>query len=129
MKRKLHIGSNRFTDVLVMDEPGEGGACHEYYISRADDADIVPVGEFGHIKFQKGPVKENGVNGCHQEDLIAIVIDRLRSFQAGDFACRENALALTKLEEALHWLNHRTNERIDQGVEGTNQHRSSSNAT
>jgi hypothetical protein len=116
--RKLKIGQHRFTEVNVMDEPGDGGACHEYAISRAEDSNIVPVGEFGCIKFQKGPVKENGVNGCFQEDLIAIVIDRLQCFQAGDFACRENALALTKLEEALHWLNHRTNDRQARGVEG-----------
>lgn len=122
--RKLDIGTNRFTEVNVKDEPGEGGASHEYYISRADGRDDLPAGEFGFVKFQKGPVKENGVNGCHQEDLIAIVIDRLRSFQAGPFSCRENALALTKLEEALHWLNARTQDRIAQGVEGTNQRRS-----
>lgn len=39
-----------------------------------------------------------------QEILLAIVIDRLRSFQSGPFSSRENALALTKCEEALHWL-------------------------
>ena len=119
--RELNIGTKNFTVVNVKDEPGFGGACHEYYISRADDKDVVPVGEFGFVKFQKGPVKEHGVNGCHQEDLLAIVIDRLRSFQAGEFACRENALALTKLEGALHWLNRRTDDRQARGVEGTNQ--------
>jgi hypothetical protein len=50
-----------------------------------------------------------------------ICIDRLRSFQSGDFKCRENALALTKLEEALHWLNHRTRDRQSRGVEGINK--------
>ena len=89
-------------------------------MSRADAKDDSPAGEFGHVQFQNGPVKEFGVNGCHQEDLLAIVIDRLQSFQAGEFSCRENALALTKLEEAMHWLNHRTNARIARGVEGTN---------
>ncbi|MCK5607171.1 hypothetical protein KAR91_35130 [Candidatus Pacearchaeota archaeon] len=64
-------------------------------------------------------MKEHGVNGCHHEDLIAIVIDRLKSFQQGVFICRENALAITKLEEAVHWLRHRTNDRINRGVEGT----------
>ena len=39
----------------------------------------------------------------------------------GDFACRENALALTKVEEALHWLNHRTADRQRRGVEGKNE--------
>jgi len=134
MTREVKIGSSRFSVVHATDDPGDGGAYHEYSISRVltsatamlsiyrppqDDLDIVPFGEFGHIKFQKGPVKENGVNGCHQEDLIAIVLDRLQCFQAGDFACRENALAITKLEEALHWLNHRTKDRVDRGVEGT----------
>ena len=118
--RELNIGTKRFTAVCVMDEPGDGGACHEYSISRIDDSDVVPVGEFGFVKFQKGPVKEKGVNGCHQEDLIAIVIDRLQCFQAGDYACRENELALFMLEEVLKVLNRRTADRQARGVEGTN---------
>jgi hypothetical protein len=52
------------------------------------------------------------------DPLIAIVIDRLRGFQSGPFSCRENALALTKMEEALHWLNARTRDRMERGVEG-----------
>lgn len=118
--RKLEIGQHRFTEVHVSDEPGEGGACHKYYISRTDSPPKTVAGEFGHVYFQNGPVKESGINGCHQEDLIAIVIDRLQHFQAGDYKCRENALALTKLEEAMHWLNHRTNDRQTRGIEGTN---------
>lgn len=118
---KVNIGTNNFTEVFRMDEIGEGGAHHEYIIAFSDNANVendeTPPAQ---IRFQKGPVKENGVNGCHQEDLLAIVIDRLRSFQSGPFACRENALALTKIEEAMHWLNHRTNERQMRGVEGTN---------
>ena len=118
--REVKIGSQNFTKVEVGGEPGQGGACHEYYISPADIADNVTAGEFGNVKFQNGPVKEFGINGCHQEDLIAIVLDRLQSFQKGDYACRENALAITKLEEAMHWLNHRTAARVASGVEGTN---------
>ena len=53
------------------------------------------------------------------EDLIAIVIDRMQGFQSGQFKCRENAVALTKLEEALMWLRKRTQDREDRGVEGT----------
>ncbi len=41
--------------------------------------------------------------------------------QAGEFSCRENALVITKLEEARHWLDHRTQVREAQGVEGTDQ--------
>ncbi len=120
MSRSLTIGTRRFTEVLANDKPGPGGANHEYLVvshSEGDEGSQI----FTTVKFQKGPVKETGINGIHNEDLIAIVVDRLRGFQSGEFACRENALALTKLEETLHWLNHRTNERIGRGVEGTNQ--------
>jgi len=115
--RKVKIGSRKHTRITVVDRPGNGGACHEYKIEDSQFQGGLP---FATIKFQKGPIKEAGVNGCHQEDLIAIVIDRLQSFQAGDFACRENAIAITKLEECMMWLNKRTAERVARGVEGTN---------
>jgi hypothetical protein len=118
--RELNIGTKRFTKVLALDEPGKGYAYHEYVVIKADsDYSSPETLALAGVHFQNGPVKEFGINGCHQEDLIAICIDRLRSFQAGEYACRENALALTKLEEALHWLRHRTSEREDRGVEGT----------
>ncbi len=72
------------------------------------------------IKFQRGPIKEVGVNGLSNEALLAIVIDRLRGFQLGEFACHENAMALTMAEESLAWLKIRTQQRIERGVEGTN---------
>lgn len=117
--RKLSIGTHRFTEIIVIDEPGQGGACHKYRIVKADGKENEAFLD-STINFQDGPVKEFGINGCHQEDLLAIVIDRLESFQAGPFACRENALALTKIQEAMHWLNHRTAVRQARGVEGIN---------
>lgn len=71
------------------------------------------------IHFQEGPIKECGVNGVCNEDLINMVIDRLEHFQNSDFKCRENALAITALEEALLWLRKRTMGREQRGVEGT----------
>lgn len=112
--RKVN-GSNENVVIGAMDEPGEGGAYHDYRITLKETSRIV-----GDIDFQNGPIKERGVNGCHQEDLLAIVIDRLEHFQAGAFNCRENALALTKIQEALHWLEHRTAARVARGVEGKN---------
>jgi len=112
--------SNENVEIQVFDEPGEGGACHEYYLSPAVTSADEIAGRFGNIRFQNGPIKENGVNGCHQEDLLAIVIDRLEHFQAGEFKCRENALALTKIQEGLLWLQSRTADRTMRGVEGTN---------
>lgn len=43
----------------------------------------------------------------------------MRSFQAGPYSNRANAIALTHMEEALMWLQQRTRERIKRGVEGT----------
>ena len=113
----LTTGTHRFTRVVCLDGPGAGGACHRYRIESVDPD--TPIAIFGSVNFQEGPVKENGVNGLHQEDLLEIVVDRLRCFQQGPFACRENSLALTKIEDAIRWLNHRTAERQARGVEGT----------
>lgn len=106
---------NDTLDIIVTDQPGSGGANHAYRVEHAATAGVPPMLE---VNFQNGPIAEVGVNGVTQEILLAIVIDRLRSFQAGPFSSRENALALTKCEEALHWLQQRTIERMRRGVEG-----------
>lgn len=69
--------------------------------------------------FQNGPIKEFGVNGVTQESLLAIIIDRLKSFQSGPFACEANAFALSHCKSALHELQKRTRARIARGIEGT----------
>ena len=73
------------------------------------------------ICFQDGPIKDFGVNGVQNEDVIVCLIERLKAFQSGNFPCRENAIAITKLEEALMWLTSRTLARIERGVEGKNE--------
>jgi len=120
--RILGIGTTRFTEIQALAEPGQDNACDKYRVVRSETDTTDPeANEFCQVKFQNGPIKEYGINGCHLEDLIAIVVDRLMCFQASDFKCRENALAITKLEEALHWLNHRTSDRKNRGVEGTHK--------
>jgi hypothetical protein len=120
--------TNHQLAIAVEDEPGQGGAYHLYKISGFDtqtnksDPFFTRYGapaRHSTVLFQHGPIKEVGVNGVTQEALLAICIDRLRSFQNGPFKCRENAIALTHLEEALMWLQRRTVERIKRGVEGT----------
>ena len=114
-------GLNEDLHISVIDEPGHGGASHVYTIAYGFN----PLTDAGgslekcRIEFQNGPVKEVGINGITQEALIAVVIDRLRCFQSGSYACRENAIALTKLEEAMMWLQKRTMDRVRRGVEGT----------
>ena len=114
-------GLNEALAINVLDQPGQGNACHEYQIIR----DTHNNGEYDqvelcNIKFQDGPILEAGVNGISGEALLAIVEDRLIGFQSGQFACRENAVALTKIQEAMMWLQKRTRDRMARGVEGTN---------
>lgn len=71
------------------------------------------------VHFQEGPIKEQGVNGINNEDAIVMVIRRLQGFQDSPFSCRENAMAITKLEEALMWLRKRTIGREKREVVGT----------
>lgn len=115
-------GTFNYTKILAGDKPEFGGAYHKYFISRSkEDPENkdVPAGEFGFVQFQKGPIKEFGINGCHHEDLLNIVLDRLETFQHTQFACDENEMTIIKIKEALHWLNHRTLDRMVRGVEGT----------
>ena len=113
--------------ILVNDEPGAGGASHRYEVSGFDvhsnpssrQANMEEPQASVTILFQNGTINEAGVNGITQEVLLEICADRLRSFQAGPYACRENAVALTKIEEAQMWLQSRTLKRMQRGVEGT----------
>ena len=117
--------ANHQVKIAVVDEPGVGGANHKYNIDWYDglkrDKPNVQSRAECFIEFQNGPIKEFGVNGVTQEALLAIMIDRLRSFQAGPFSCRENAIALTHCETALMFLQKRTRARIARGVEGTHE--------
>ena len=116
--------ANDRLEIVVMDDPGVGNACHHYRIMGFDatppSRETIPAVDIAaDVIFQNGPIPENGVNGLTQEALIAICIDRLEGFQSGAFACRENALALTKLQEAQMWLLKRTRDRMARNVEGT----------
>ena len=73
------------------------------------------------VKFtgQTGPSKEVGVNGCQIDALITFARMTIEVFNA-KFPCRENSIAITKLEEAELWLQRRTANREARGVEGTN---------
>ena len=115
-------GCNEAIRLFAKGEPGSGGANHIYEATHLV-AKGPCAGTLNHyyFQFQDGPIKEVGTNGLTHEVFLAIVIDRLKAFQAGSFACRENAIALTKLEEAVHWLHHRTMARIARGVEGTHE--------
>ena len=56
-------------------------------------------------------------DGTTNEELLAVLIDRMNSLQA-KFPCRENAVAITHFETGLLWLQARTANRVARGVEG-----------
>ena len=101
------------TKLCHMDKKGNGGAYHKYAVMDQGAKKLL-----AGIDFQNGGVKDEGVNGCQNEDLLAIVIDRLECFQAGEFACEENAVALASCKVALGMLDERTASRLKRGVEG-----------
>ena len=118
MKELKHdLLTSKYTKVLHESEFGYN-APHYFEVVDSDPNNDVLL---GMVHFQEGPIKECGVNGVCNEDLIAMVICRLEHFQKSEFACRENALAITKLEEALLWLRKRTMGRENRGVEGTHE--------
>lgn len=127
IKRKIEThkvnGLNEALEIAVLDEPGQGGACHRYVIYKPLDAfnEELNANPTCHIDFQNGPIKEFGVNGISGEALLAIVRDRLECFQRGPFACETNQQALDHVVAAMDALHSRTRERTVRGVEGTNQ--------
>ncbi len=70
------------------------------------------------IGFHEGELSAEGPSGLTLEVMLAIAIHRLGVYQA-KMPGRENALALTKLQEASMWLRARTESRQLRGVEGT----------
>ena len=79
-----------------------------------------------HIEWQNGPLGRGNdrqePNGAFVETVISAVVQRIEYYQnttSGRFKCRENAIAITKLEEALLWLDKRTRDREKRQVEGT----------
>lgn len=80
------------------------------------------------IQWQEGPLgrddERQEPNGAFAETVIAAAKQRLEFYQKanrGIFACRENAMAITKLDEALLWLDKRTRDREARQVEGTHR--------
>jgi hypothetical protein len=74
---------------------------------------------------EKGNLSENSISlvtindGTTNEEVLEVLINRLQVLSA-KLPSRETSIAITKLEEALMWLNKRTADRVKRDVEGTN---------
>lgn len=64
------------------------------------------------------PASEGGdLSRCQLTELITTAKIMLEYLNA-KFPCRENAMTITKLDEALMWQEKRTKDRVKRGVEG-----------
>ena len=81
------------------------------FIAINDDENVIT------FKIQNGAIKENGVNGCQIDTMleaVKLIVEGLNK----KFPCKENAMAITKMDEGLMWMRERTRERTIRGVEG-----------
>lgn len=109
----------KLNEVFVSDEKGNGGANHKYLI--CENGSDGTYGIFAEVQFQNGARKlADSIHGVIDTDLLEIVRHRLSCFQQGPFSARDNAIALTHIEEALMWMNRRVEDRIERNVLGTN---------
>lgn len=69
---------------------------------------------------QNGPVKENGVNGCQIDTLIAACFTIVKGLNA-QMPCPENEQVIAHLLSAYDILKKRKEDREKRGVEGTNE--------
>lgn len=105
--------TNKYTTIYV-ETDFNFNAPHNFKVVKSDDNE-----QIADIHFQEGPIKECGVNGVCNEDLINMALCRLQHFQESEFKCEENANAIIYLKSALDELRKRTNKRESRGVEGT----------
>jgi hypothetical protein len=119
-------------DIVVMDDLREkfperftetGAMDHKWFEETIRPVNFVYVrNDKNSLAFtlQNGPIKEVGVNGCQVDTVIEAAKAMLEGLNK-QFPCRENSAAITKLDEALHWLEHRKKDREKRAVEGTSQ--------
>lgn len=85
--------------------------------NKEDKEGVAPIVKF---TIQSDPIGKVGINGCQAVDMLEYTKCLFQSLN-DVFPCRENALTITKLEEAIHWQTARTNDRIKRNVEGKNK--------
>jgi hypothetical protein len=108
---------NESIEITAEGEPASGekgaGGAHHLFVCR------IAGKEVARIQFQEGPRNEAGSTpGITHAALLAIAADTLIDFQSGPFSSREGALALTHIQEAMHWIRARADDRNARGVLG-----------
>jgi hypothetical protein len=112
------IAESSAVEVMADDKPDSTGAIGRYVatVTTPEGKEILSQA----ITFQNGPRREVGSNGISEESLMAIVLDRLRSYQETPFVSADTAEAIRHLESSLTCLQRRSIARKRRGVDGTN---------
>ena len=97
-----------------MNEPAEK---NKYALLQFKRNEATDTQEFQEVTFYKMNPDGSYENGTTIEEMLRVSIERLNDLNS-KFPSRENALSVTKLQEALMWLNARTADRKARGVEG-----------
>lgn len=96
--------------------------CHTYDM---DNFNFIGFDPAARIHFYEMRTDGKKINGVTNEEVLRVLIHRLtflnEKWQDGKFWCRENSIAITKIEEALMWLEKRTADRIARKVEGKHE--------
>lgn len=95
-------------------------AISDEFISIQNVEDVKGVAPIVSFTIQSDPISEVGVNGCQALDILKYVKCLFESLNEV-FPCRENSLTITKIEEAIHWQDARTKDRLNRKVEGQNR--------
>ena len=86
--------------------------------------DGIEDGEGINIDFCKGNKEDENIyrqEGLFTETLIQVAKQYLESVNIGEIATRETSMVITKLDEALMWINKRSEDRKLRGVQATYQ--------
>lgn len=125
-----HDGHGRMEQLIVLatDEPATeppGNSSHHRYEffyrpAAGEGGTQEPDQPICFLQFQRGPFDAPGsTRGVLSAAVIGALIDHHLGFQSGALATRENALVITKLEEALALIRERADDRARRGVLGT----------
>ena len=115
---KVVYPSDQKTITVATDD--DYGGAHKYmFINSLGHQNGKPKydGSEQSIQFVKKDLDGSMIPGLQSEQLLIVLIDRHKKLN-DKFPSREGALAITKMEEALHWLQARVTERIERGVMG-----------
>ena len=117
---KNALFTQKYTKIYCEDDSQQKfNAPHHFTVKAIDPITLEADKVVGEINFQEGPIKEFGINGVANEDLLLMILTRLKSFENNGWSCKENQMAIDKIEEAVMWLRKRTLEREARNVEGT----------